>query len=95
MAGERQRLVADTLHQAAVAAKHIGVVIDHAVAELGGEQAFGQRHADRIAEPLAERAGGDLDAARMAALGMAGGAAAELAETLDLGHRHVGIAEQM
>jgi hypothetical protein len=36
VAGERYRLVANPLHQAAVAAKHIGVVVDDIVAELGG-----------------------------------------------------------
>ena len=65
------------------------------VAELRGQQALGERHADRVAEPLAERPGRGLDAARMAALGMAGGAAAELPEALDLVDRHVGIAGQM
>ena len=95
MPGERQRLVADPLHQAAVAAEHIGVVIDEVVAELGGEQALGERHADRIGDALAERPGRHLDAGREAALGMAGGAAAELAEMLQLVERHVGIAGQM
>ena len=95
MAGERERLVADPLHQAAVAAKDVGVVVDDLAAELCGQHALGERHADRVAEPLAERPGRRLDAARMAALGMAGGAAAELPETLDLGDRHVGIAGQV
>ncbi len=95
MTGERQGLVADPLHQAAVAAEDVGVMIDDGLAELGCEQTLGQRHPDRVAEPLPERAGGDLDPARMAALGMAGGAAAELPETLKLGHRHVRIAEEM
>ena len=48
-----------------------------------------------LPRPWPERAGGRLDAARMAALGMAGGAAAELAEALDLVDRHVGIAGQV
>ena len=95
MAGERDRLVADPLHQAAVAAEDVGVVIDDLVAELRGQHALGERHADRVADALAERPGRRLDAARMAALGMAGGAAAELAETLDLVDRHVGIAGQV
>ena len=53
------------------------------------------READRIAEALAERPGGRLDARRMAVFGMAGGLAAELAEVLQLIERHVGIAGQM
>ena len=89
MAGERDRLVADPLHQAAVAAEHIGVVVDELVAELGAEMPLGERHADRIADALAERPGRRLDAGGEAALGMAGGAAAELAEALQLVERHV------
>ncbi len=95
MSGERHRLVADPLHQAAVAAKDVSVVVDDRVAELRRQHALGERHADRVAQALAERPGRRLDAARMPALGMAGGAAAELPETLDLGHRHVGIAGQI
>ena len=95
MPGDRQRLVADPLHQAAIAAKDVGVVIDDVAAELRRQHALGERHADRIAEPLAERPGRRLDAGRVTALGMAGGAAAELPEMLDLVDRHVGIAGQV
>ena len=55
MPGQGQRLVADALHQAAVAAENVGVVVDDVVAELCREQPFGERHADRIAEALATR----------------------------------------
>ena len=95
MPGEPDRLVADAFHQAAVAAEDVGVVIDDLAAELGGEEALGERHADRVGEPLAERPGGHLDAGREAPLGMPGGAAAELAKMLQLVQRHVGIAEQV
>ena len=66
-AGERARLVRDAFHQAAVAEEHVGVVVDDVVAgpvELRGEQLLGERHADRVGEALAERAGGGFDARR-------------------------------
>ena len=53
------------------------------------------RHADGIGEPLAERAGGRLDAGGVAVFGMAGGLRAELAEALQLVERHALVAEQM
>ena len=70
-------------------------MIDNVAAELGCQHALGERHADRICQPLAERPGRRLDAGRVTALGMAGGAAAELPEMLDLVERHVGIAGQV
>ena len=56
------------------------------------EQALGDCHADRVAAPLAQRAGRGLDAARMPAFRVACGAAAELPEPLDVfdGHRIAG-----
>ena len=64
VAGERDRLVADAFHQAAVAGDHLGVVVDEVVAEPRGEVALGHRHADGVGEALAQRAGGGLDARR-------------------------------
>ena len=84
MAGERDRFLADAFHQVAVGGEHVGLVIDHIGAEHGGEMPLGDRHADRVGEPLAERAGGGLDAGRVAVFRMAGGDRAELAEALDL-----------
>ena len=95
MAGERDRLLADALHEVAVGSEDVGAVIDDVGAELGGEVAFRNRHADRVGEPLPERAGGRLDARRMAVFRMAGGTRAELAEALDLVDRHRFVAEQM
>src|SRR6516225_6776471 len=95
MARERSRLVRDALHQVAVAREDKGVVIDDLVAKLGGEQPFGERHADGIAYALAERAGRRLDPGSMPALRMPGGAAAELPETLQLVEGHVGVAGQV
>ena len=86
-AGERAGLVADAFHQAAVADEDVGVVVDDRVAvavELGGEQLFGQRHADRVGQALAERAGGGLDAGRDVDFGMARRLAVQLAEVAQL-----------
>ena len=95
MAGEIDRLLADAFHQAAVAGDDVGVVIDEVVAEARGHRALGDRHADRRRQTLAERAGRRLDAQRVAVFGMAGRLRAELAETLDLLDRHVGIADEV
>src|SRR5215831_2063069 len=57
MAGERGCLVADALHHVAVAGKYIGVMINDRIAKLGRQHPLRERHADRIAEPLAERPG--------------------------------------
>ena len=95
MAGQRGGFVADPLHQVAVRGNRVGPVIDRRVAEAGGQHAFGERHADRRGDALAERAGRRLDPRRVAVFRVAGGAAAELAEPADLIHRHVGIAGQV
>ena len=95
MSAKRDRLLADAFHQVAVGGQHISGVIDDGVTEDRGEMALGDRHADGIGEALAERAGGGLDARRMAVLGMAGGERAELAEALDLLDRHRLVAEQI
>ncbi len=87
--------MAQTLHQTAVAGEDVGVVIDEIVAEVRVENPLGKRHADRIGEALAQRARRHFDARSMAALRMAGGAAAELTEILDLSDRHLGIAEEI
>ena len=93
--GERDRFLADALHQAAVAGNHIGAVVDELVAELRVHEALGERHADRIGETLAERAGRGLDARGKTVFGMAGGPRAELAEALDLVDRHVLVAGEI
>ena len=94
VAGERDRLLADAFHQVAVGGEHVGVVIDD-VAELGGEMALGDRHADRVGEPLAERAGRGLQPGRHEILRMARRDRAQLAEALELLDRHALGAEQM
>ena len=89
LAGEPDRLVADPLHQAAVAGDHPGVVVDDLAPEARREALLGDRHADRVGEPLAERPGRRLDALGVAVLGMPGGPRPELAEVLDLLDRHL------
>ena len=80
VAGERRRLVAHPLHQAAVAGDRPDVVVDELAAEALAQHPFGDRHPDGVAEPLTERAGRHLDAHRVAGLGMSRRAAAERAE---------------
>ncbi len=91
-AGKGRGLVADALHQAAIADEDVGVVVDDLVAvavELGGEQLFGQRHADGVAQALAERAGRRLDARRDVDFRVAGRLAVQLAEVAQLADRQV------
>ncbi len=95
MARERDRLVRQTLHETAVAGDHIGTMIDEARAEARREEPLGERHAHRVGETLRERPGRRFDARGVAALGMARRAAAELAEMLELGPRHVVEAGQV
>ena len=66
LAGGRRasRLVADALHQAAVAGDDLGAVVDELVAEAGGQMALGHGHADRVGQALAQRPGRGLDARR-------------------------------
>ena len=61
--------------------------------ELLGQQPLGDRHADRVADALAQRAGGGLDARRVAPLGMARRPRAPLAERLEVVEREVVPAE--
>ena len=95
MAGKRDGLLADALHQAAVAGQHIGLVVDETVAELGIEVALGDGETHRVGDALAERARCRLDAGGMAEFGVARGLGAHLAEVLDLVERHVSVAGEM
>ena len=80
VAGQRGRLVADALLEAAVAGDGEGVVVLDVGAEAGAELALGDGHADGVGEPLAERPGRHLDAGGVAALGVARRAGPPLAE---------------
>ncbi len=82
--GDRRRLVAHALLQVAVAAEGEDVVVDHLLTEAGAEVGLGQRDADAVGEPLAERTGGDLDAGRVAVLRVPRGLRAPLAEVLQV-----------
>ena len=95
MARQADRLLADALHQAAIADDHPGAVIDQAFAEAGRQQPLGDRHANGRRQSLAERAGGGLDARRFAKLGMSGGGGMQLAEILDVVDGHAGLPGQM
>src|SRR5579872_111848 len=95
MPRERDRFVADALHQIAVAGDDIYLVLDKLVAEARVEMPLCQRHADGIADALAERSGGGLDSRQIAMLGMAGARAADLAEIFDLIQRRSGIAGEI
>ncbi len=75
MAGERGRLVRDALHEAPVAGDHVRVMVDRLRAEVRRQEPLGDRHADRVAEALTERSGGDLDPRRVAGFGMPRGSA--------------------
>ena len=95
MPGERDRLLADPLHQAAVAGDDIGQVIDDLIAIGLVQKPLGDGHADGVAEALPERAGGGLDPRRMAVFRVPRRARAELTETLQLLDRHLRIAGQI
>ena len=91
VAGDRRRLGGHALHQVAVAAQHVGVVVEDDMVRTvvaGGKPLRGDRHADRVAAALAQGAGSRLDAGGHVVLGVAGTHAVELAELLDLVERH-------
>ena len=62
--GERQGLLRDAFHQAAVAGQHIGLVIDEVIAEAGIQMPLGHGEADGIGNALAQRPGRRFDAGR-------------------------------
>ena len=85
--GQGAGLVGDALHQAAVAQKGIGVVVDDVVAglvELGGQGLFGDGHADGVGDALAQGTGGGLHARRIAVFGVSGGLGVQLTEILQV-----------
>ncbi len=96
-AGQRASLVGDAFHHAAVAHKYISMVIDDFVAglvEFVCQQLFGHGHADRVRNPLAQRAGRGFHAHGVTIFRMARGLGVHLAEALDFFHRQV-IAREM
>jgi hypothetical protein len=96
-AGDRGRLAGDALHHVAVGADREGAVIDDLVAGhvvARGQHALGDRHADGVADTLAERTGRDVDAGRVPPLGVAGRLRSPLPERLQVVHRQV-VARQV
>jgi hypothetical protein len=96
-AGDRGGLVRDALHDVAVGADRVDVVVDDVVpgpVEGVGEEALGDRHPDAVREALAERAGGRLDARRHEVLGVPRRLRVPLAEALQLLEREV-VARQV
>ena len=95
--GQRTGFVTDALHQATVAQKRVGVVIDDGVArliELVAQKLLGQRHADCVRDALPERASCCFDANRHADFGVPGSFAVHLPEALEFADRQV-ITRQM
>ncbi len=87
----------NTLHHAAIADEHVGVMIDDGVAgpvERGGQRALRQRHAHRVGESLAQRPRGGLDPEMQLTLRVARRLGTELPKILDFVHRQ-GIAGEM
>ena len=87
VAGEGGGFSGDALLEAAVAAHGVdGVVEDGEVllVELGGELLLGDGHTDGVADALAEGTGGNFNTRGHVNLGVAGGAAVELAEVLEV-----------
>ena len=92
MAGERNGFLRNAFHQVAVGREHVCLVIDDRIAEHGRHVPLRHGHADGIGQTLAERAGGGLDAGRVAVFRMTGRDRAGLAEPLDLIDRHGRVA---
>ena len=95
VAGERNHLLANALLQATVAHQRVGVVINDVGTEHPVQERLGDRHAGRVGDALAERAGRHLDAAVGVMLRMAFAMRAELTKAADVVERDAGIAAQM
>ena len=87
LARDRGRLVTNPLHQIAVRRDDVDAVIDERVARpvvALGQKALGDRHADRVAEPLAERPGRRLHTRRVTDLRMSRRPRAPLTKGLEV-----------
>ena len=92
VAGERRRLVRGALHHVAVAGDEPRVVVHRPVparVEHRRQVRLRDREPDGVADPLAQRSGGDLDPRRDAVLRVPGRPAVPLAELLDVVEREV------
>ena len=89
---QRRRLMRYALHQVAIAAQHIGVVIDHRVPVAvvhRRQMPLRCGHSHRHAESLSQRPGRHLHARRLAALRVPRCLRSPLPELLQLRHRQV------
>src|SRR5262249_9352375 len=96
MTGERCRLRADALHQAAVTAHRIDRVIKNVKAwgiVIGGEPLLRNCHADTCSNALPEWAGGGFDARYPVIFRMSRSLAVQLPEMLDIVQRHRRLSE--
>ena len=84
MTGERCRLVADAFGQITVATDAEHVVVEEVGAVARPELGLGHRHAHDVAHTLAQRPGGDLDAGRVANLGVTGRGRAPLPKVAEI-----------
>src|SRR5579871_1389483 len=92
MSGQRGRFLTNTLHQIAIAADCVGIVIDDLVSRPvvpRGKPSLGDRKAHAVAESLPKRPRGNLHAWRQAALRVTGGFAPPLSKMFDLVQRQV------
>ena len=87
VAGERCCLVADALHQVAVADDHERAMVHQVGAQAGTQAALGHRHADGVGKALSQWTRGDLHAGREAVLGVAGRDRSKPAEVSDVVER--------
>ena len=90
--GQRADFVGDAFHHAAITQEHVGVVVDYRVAravELRAHDFFCQGKAHGIGQTLTQRAGGGLNARRVAQLRVTRGAAVQLAEVFQVVDRQV------
>ena len=80
MARKRRRLVADTLHQAAVAGDHEDVMVDHLGAQCCAQMFFGDGHAHGVRKSLTERPRCHLNSGGVTDFRVARGGRAQLSE---------------
>ena len=96
-ASQRASLMTDAFHQAAVAQKHIGVMVNDRVPGLikfSRQQRLCQGHANCIGDALTQRTGGRLDTGRDIDFRMTRGFRMQLPEIFNFVHRQR-IARQM
>ena len=95
MSRERNRFLAEPLHQASVAGNDIGEVIDEVVAESRVHQTLGERHADRCSDALPQRPRRGFHTGGVAIFGMSGRFRPPLPERLELIEGHALVAREV